>query len=187
MSNSIKGIAVSGKSGCGNTTTSSTLAHTLGFSLVNYTFRNLAVDEGLEFEEVRRLAETDDKWDKLVDSRQVAMAKSHPSVLASRLAIWVWPEAQLKVYLDAPLEIRAGRILEREQRKNPGSKLTYRDVFEHTRQRDEADHQRYQRLYGIDNDNWSHADLVIDVSSITPDEIVARILTHMGLNPRGTP
>jgi len=178
MSNSPVGIAVSGKSGCGNTTTSALLAHRLGFTLVNYTFRNLAVDEGLEFEQLRRLAEADDKWDKLVDTRQVAMANAHPSVLASRLAIWVWKEARLKVYLDAPLEVRAGRVFGRDGQA--GKFLTLDEARAHTAQRDEADHHRYRKLYGIDNDDWSHADLVIDVSSITPDQIVEKILVHLG-------
>ena len=76
-------IAVSGKSGCATTTTSALFAHRLGIQLVNYTFRNLAVDEGLEFEELRKLAEADDKWDKLVDTRQAQMANAHPSVRAT--------------------------------------------------------------------------------------------------------
>lgn len=178
MSNNPSGrplsIAVSGKSGCGNTTTSALLAHRLGIQLVNYTFRNLAVDEGLEFEQLRKLAEVDDKWDKLVDTRQVQMANSHPSVLASRLAIWVWKEAALKVYLDAPLDVRAARVNKREG----GS---FEEKREHTRRRDDADHERYRKLYGIDNDDWSFADLVIDVSVLTPEQIVDRILAHLGV------
>ena len=165
-------IAVSGKSGCGNTTVSALLAHHLGIQLVNYTFRNLAADEGLEFEQLRKMAEQDDQWDKLVDSRQVALANAHPSVLASRLAIWVWNEAKLRVYLDAPLDVRAGRIHRRES----GS---FEEKREATRLRDDKDHDRYLRLYGIDNDDWSRADLVIDVSSITPDEIVDKIVERL--------
>jgi cytidylate kinase len=172
MSSNFTGIAVSGKSGCGNTTTSALLAHKLGFTLVNYTFRTLAVDEGLEFEQLRQLAESDDKWDKLVDHRQVEMARAHHSVLASRLAIWMWPEAQLKVYLDAPLEVRAQRIWKRE-----GGRLEA--VRESTGERDEADHQRYLKLYGIDNNDWSPAGLVLDVSVLTPDEIVGKIVAHL--------
>jgi cytidylate kinase len=166
-------IAVSGKSGCGNTSTSALLAHRLGIALVNYTFRNLAADEGLEFEDLRRKAEIDDRWDKLVDARQVEKANSQPSVLASRLAIWVWKEAALRVYLDAPLAVRAARILRRE-----GGDLAAKT--EATRQRDEQDHQRYLSLYGIDNDNWSHADMVIDVSELTQDEVVDRIVSRLG-------
>lgn len=165
-------VAVSGKSGCGNTTASALLAHRLGIALVNYTFRNLAADEGLEFEELRRLAQTDDRWDKLVDTRQVEKANSQPSVLASRLAIWVWKEAALRVYLDAPLAVRAARIHRRE-----GGDLAGK--IEATRQRDDQDHERYLTLYGIDNDDWSHADLVIDVSELTPDEVVDRIVARL--------
>lgn len=185
MSNSQGGIAVSGKSGCGNTTTSALLAHKLGYTLVNYTFRNLAVDEGLEFEQLRKLAEADDRWDKLVDARQVEMANAHPSVLASRLAIWVWNEARLKVYLDAPLDVRARRVFGRDGQA--GKFRTLDEAREHTRLRDLADHERYLKLYGIDNDDWSRADLVIDVAVATPDEIVDRILRHLGLPPGGAP
>ena len=167
-------IAVSGKSGCGNTTASALLAHRLGIQLVNYTFRNLAVDEGFEFEELRRLAELDDKWDRLVDARQVEKANLSSSVLASRLAIWVWKEARLRVYLDAPLEVRSQRIQWRE-----GG--TVAEKLEATRLRDEKDHLRYKRLYGIDNDDWSVADLVIEVSAITPDQIVDLIVDHLRL------
>lgn len=169
----VSSIAVSGKSGCGNTTTSALLAHRLGLQLVNYTFRNLAVDEGLEFEQLRRLAETDDRWDKLVDTRQVEMARRQPSVLASRLAIWMWKDAGLKVYLNAPLEVRAARIHKREA----GSLA---EKLEATRQRDQADHDRYLKLYGIDNDDWGFADLVID-ATLTPDQIVDRIFDFLGV------
>jgi len=175
MLNSITGIAVSGKSGCGNTTTSATLAHQLGFILVNYTFRTLATEMGMEFEQVRKLAESDDKWDKLVDTRQVEMANAHPSVLASRLAIWVWKEARLKVYLDAPFEVRAQRIFLRENEKGVFKNLEEARV--HTRARDEVDHRRYQALYGIDNDDWSFADLVVDATRTT-EEIVAQIVNR---------
>lgn len=171
MSNDYK-IAVSGKSGCGNTTVSTLLSEKLGIKLVNYTFRNLAREEGLEFEEICRQAEVDPKWDYLVDERQLALANAQPSVLASRLAIWLWKEAQLRVYLQAPLDVRSGRIHKRE-----GGEL--QAAAEKTRRRDDRDHQRYKTLYGIDNDDLSKADLVIDVSVLTPDQIVAQILERL--------
>ena len=41
-------IAISGKSGCGNTTVSGMLAKTLGVTLINYTFRQLAAGKGMK-------------------------------------------------------------------------------------------------------------------------------------------
>ena len=45
-------IAISGKSGCGNTTVSGLLAQKLGIKLINYTFRQLAEEKGMTLKEV---------------------------------------------------------------------------------------------------------------------------------------
>jgi len=40
-------VAISGRSGCGNTTVSTLLSQLLGVKLINFTFRNLAQELGL--------------------------------------------------------------------------------------------------------------------------------------------
>jgi cytidylate kinase len=172
LSNHVK-IAISGKSGCGNTTVSSLTAETLGLSFVNFTFRNLASERGLELKEVLALAAKDDSWDREVDSRQVALARETGGcVMGSRLAIWMLPEADLKVYLRASAETRALRVQKRE-----GGDLA--EIAAFTAERDMGDTGRYKRLYGIDNDDYSFADLVIDVDTLTPEEIVRLIVDKL--------
>ena len=61
-------VAISGKSGCGNTTVSTLLSEKLGVKLINYTFRQLAQEKGLTLEQVIQNAKTDDSYDKYVDS-----------------------------------------------------------------------------------------------------------------------
>ena len=39
-------IAISGKSGCGNTTVSNLLSKTLNIAMINYTFRSLSEETG---------------------------------------------------------------------------------------------------------------------------------------------
>ena len=94
-------IAISGKSGCGNTTVSGLLAETLGVTLINYTFRQLAAEKGMTLAEVIEAAKTDDSYDKYVDKHQIELALAEPCVLGSRLAVWMLKEADLKVYLFA--------------------------------------------------------------------------------------
>lgn len=163
-------IAVSGKSGCGNTTVSTLLAQHLGAQVVNYTFRSLSQELSLPLAHIAKEAEHDPKWDYLVDERQIERANAAPSVLASRLAIWLWKEARLRVWLEAPLEVRAARIHQRE-----GGDLD-EEILAATRERDRRDHDRYLKLYGIDNDAEKPADLVIDVSQQTPEAIVSQIV-----------
>lgn len=162
-------IAISGKSGCGNTTVSSMLAEKLGIKLINFTFRQLAAEKGITLSQVIENAKTDDSYDIEVDTRQVELAREQSCVLGSRLAIWMLKEADIKVYLWADDDVRAGRILNRE-----GGDLEEIKAF--TRMRDSEDSRRYLKLYGIDNNSYDFVDLKIDTTKYKPEEIVSLIL-----------
>ena len=165
-------IAVSGKSGCGNTTVSTLLSQALGVTLINYTFRQLAAEKGMTLAQVIESAKTDDSYDMYVDSHQVELAKKEPCVLGSRLAIWMLKEADLKVYLYASDEVRANRVFTRE-----GGDL--KQIQEFTAMRDSEDSRRYKKLYNIDNNVYSFADVIIDTSKYTPEQIVRQILDEL--------
>ena len=162
-------IAISGKSGCGNTTVSTLLSEKLGVTLINCTFRQLAKEKGLTLAQVIENAKTDDSYDITVDTRQVELAKKESCVLGSRLAIWMLKEADLKVYLWASDDTRAKRILNRE-----GGDIE--EIKRFTSMRDSEDSRRYKKLYDIDNNDYSFCDLIIDTSLYTPEQIVEQIL-----------
>ena len=108
-------IAISSRSGCGNTTVTKLVSERLGYPMINFTFRQMAKERGVDFWEFCRLAEKDYEIDKELDRRQVEMAMAVPDcVLGSRLAIWMLEKADLKVYLTASAETRARRIQKRE-------------------------------------------------------------------------
>ncbi len=166
-------VAISGKSGCGNTTVSTLLAKTLGISLINYTFRQLAQEKGLTLPEVLEKAKADDSYDIYVDNHQVELARKESCVLGSRLAIWMLKEADAKVYLLASDELRASRILKRE-----GGNL--QQIKDFTAMRDAQDTSRYKKLYNIDNNDYrSVADIIIDTSCNVPEQIVGNILAKL--------
>lgn len=162
-------IAISGKSGCGNSTVSRLVAEKLGFRLVNYTFRALAEETGKSFAELRRLAESDLSWDRYLDQRQVELARDGNTVLGSRLAVWLLEDADLKVYLTAPAEVRARRIQTREGGD-------FEAVMRETLSRDEHDRNRYLKLYGIDNDDYDFVDVIVDTSDREPDRVADVII-----------
>ena len=163
-------IAVSGKSGCGNSTISKMAADALGLGFINFTFRSLAQERGLDLKKVLELAAKDDSWDREVDGRQVQLAReSNGCVLGSRLAVWVLQEADLKVYLRAKPETRAARILKRE-----GGSIE--EIAAFTAERDRQDHDRYHRIYNLDTDNFGFVDLIIDTDDLSPEEIVELII-----------
>jgi cytidylate kinase len=169
MKENIK-IAISGRSGCGNTTVSKMVADALNLRFINFTFRTLAKERGLDLKTVLELAAKDQSWDKEVDTRQVKLAREESGcVLGSRLAIWMLDDADLKVYLMASPLVRAQRIVNRE-----GGNL--QEVADFTEERDKQDHKRYMGLYDIDTNDYNFVDVVIDTENLTPAQIVEMII-----------
>jgi cytidylate kinase len=162
-------VAISGKSGCGNTTVSTIVAKTMNYQLINYTFRMMADERNIDFWTFCAMAEQDDSIDLELDKKQVEMAMATKDcVLGSRLAIWMLKEADLKVYLTATDTVRAKRIQKRE-----GG--TFQQRLEETQIRDSNDTSRYKRLYNIDNNDTNVADLVIETDNLKAEE-VAKII-----------
>jgi cytidylate kinase len=162
-------IAISGKSGCGNTTVSRLVAEKLGLRVINYTFKNLARDSGMSFEELALKAETDPQYDHTIDRMQVDLALMGGCVLGSRLAIWLLRDSALTVYLKASVEVRASRIAHRE-----GGDLSA--VLARTAVRDKRDHDRYKRLYGYDIDQFDFASLIVDTEKLNQEEVAKLIV-----------
>jgi CMP/dCMP kinase len=179
-------IAISGKSGCGNSTVSRIVAARLGLRVVNYTFKDLARERGMSFDELCRLAEQDTQYDFTIDRMQVALAQEGRCVLGSRLAIWLLRSTALTVYLEAGLAARAARISRREGTPEAAA-------LEATARRDLRDKERYKRLYGFDVDEYGFADLVIDAEA-HDQEAVAQLIVGRAVTgslpgetpPRGT-
>ena len=111
-------------------------------------------------------------YDKYVDTHQVELAEKEPCVLGSRLAIWMLKSADLKVYLYASDETRANRIFNRE-----GGNID--EIKSFTSMRDEEDSRRYKNLYGIDNNDYDFADLIIDTANYNPEEITSLIIDEL--------
>jgi len=154
-------IAISGKSGCGNTTVSRLLAETLGYKLINYTFHTMAEEMGMPFTRLLELAKDDPSYDRKLDQTQVKLAGEGDCVIGSRLAAWLLEDRAFTVYLSVSADVRARRIATRE-----GSK--FEDVLEFTAYRDRVDRERYLKLYGIDNDAFSFVNLVVQADELSP-------------------
>ena len=165
-------IAISGPSGCGNTTVSTLTAKTLNLPCINYTFKNIAKELNISFEEVLRRAQEDFSFDKTVDKKQIELAEAGSCVLGSRLAIWLLKQADLKVYLRASIDVRSKRIQKRE-----GGDIE--KIKADTDLRDMEDTRRYKELYGIDNTKYEKADLIIDTDNLAPEKIVEKILDEL--------
>lgn len=172
-------IAISGLSGCGNTTISGKVAEALGFKKVNYTFHDLARDLGIPFERLQHEeVEKTDRWDLELDKKLQSLASEDNVVLGSRLACWL-VDADLKVWLHAPARVRAKRIAERENRE-------YKETLAETKLRDKENRARYKRIYGVDVRKYEEVvDLVVNNSFFTIEQTTAIIAEAARQRMRG--
>lgn len=164
-------IAISGHSGCGNTTATTNVGRALGLNIVNYTFRDLAKDLGIAFEDLHREAPSNFIYDYLTDLKCIRAALHENIVLGTRLAAWLM-NADLRIWLHAPLEARARRINQRESEKE----ASYEAVLYKTLKRDEQNRKRYLQLYGLDILDHSDFDITINTEKLTAEQVSSLIV-----------
>ena len=162
-------ITISGPAGSGKSTAAAGLAEALGYEHVSGgdLFRALADDRGMTPLELNRAAEEDDTIDRDLDRRLRETAREREAlVLESRLAGWMAGEhADFRMWLNAPLAVRAQRIAEREDKSVDRAR-------EETRARAESEAGRYREYYGIDIADLSIYDLVLNTARLDPDGVV---------------
>lgn len=162
-------VALGGPIGVGKSTIAGTLAERLGVSCISAggVFREVARRRGLTVVQLNQLAEDDTTIDRDLDRLQAAMARQGPCVVESRLSGWV-VEADLKVWLDAPLDVRAGRVAAREGQEPAAAR---RDLLA----REQSEWARYKALYGIERADRAPYQLVVDTSRWSPEVLIDAI------------
>jgi len=157
-------IAISGMSGCGNSTVSGLVGEKLGLTVINYTKRNLAEEAKMPFDEWYARHGNDKKYDFMLESKQIELAGEN-TVTGTRLAC-ACIEADLKVWLHASPKTRAKRIAEREN-KDPA------EVLKAVKERDKNDAKHYKAIYRIDiKKHEEFVDLVINTERYSAEEVV---------------
>lgn len=159
-------ITISGPPGSGKSTLSKMLSAKLGLELVSMgdIFRKLASEKCMSLDEFGTLAKCNDEIDRKLDDVQKKIAKEKDNIILEGRLSGFLLDADLKVWLKAPLKIRAERIAKRENK-------TLSSAMKETSEREECERLRYFNYYKIDIRDLSVYDIVIDSTKLSPEEI----------------
>jgi cytidylate kinase len=164
-------ITVSGPPGSGTTTLARSIAEKHKFELISAgeMFRDLASERGMSVWEFGKLAEKDIGIDALIDVRQKETAKARDNIVVEgRLSGWMVEDADLRIWLTAPIACRAKRIATRDGM----DEYTAREL---TLQREESERTRYRNYYKIEIDDLTPYHLTMN-SELWSGEALAAIV-----------
>jgi cytidylate kinase len=140
-------ITVSGLPGSGTTSLARYLSEKHNFGLVSAgeVFRQMAREHGMDLAEFGKFAEKNQEIDRMIDARQKEIALSRNDIIVEgRLSGWFVEQADLKIWLAAPLACRVERILSRDTIEN------LEKAKRLTEEREMSEALRYRMYYGID-------------------------------------
>ncbi|WP_188603054.1 (d)CMP kinase [Vulcanisaeta souniana] len=168
-------VAVSGQAASGKTTVARKLASKLNYRFVSIgeLFRKIAVERNVSLVELHRIAESDFSIDKAVDEESIREARKGNVVIEGHLAAWLLRDlADVRIYLKADTKVRAQRLSARD-----GKPAT--EAISEIRIREESNRRRYLTIYGIDINDLSPFDLVIDTTYIDADQVVDLVYKYV--------
>ena len=160
-------ITVSGPPGSGTTTLSRAIAekHNLKFVSAGDIFREHVKASGLDILDFSKLCESDPKVDKAIDADQKRIGETTDDIiLEGRLAGHMVSNADLRIWILASIDCRAARIADREEK-------SYEKAFSETKAREQSERDRYKSYYGIDIDDLSIYDMVINSEKWGKEEL----------------
>jgi predicted cytidylate kinase len=167
-------ITVSGPPGSGTTTAAERVAARLELALVpgGAVFRSMAAERRLSLGDFGRYAADHPEVDAELDRRLADRARQGDVVIESRLAGWIAHNEGLpavRAWIDCDPDVRAQRVADREGVGRARARAE-------NDERQHVERSRYLVLYGLDLEDLSIYDLVLDSEALGPDALSDRIV-----------
>ena len=169
-------ITISGTPGSGKSTVGRVLAKKLGYkhNSSGDFMKDMAEERKISLLELSKQAEVDRSIDEDIDRKQIEIGKNEDDfVIDGRLSFHFIPNS-VKIFLDAKLKERAGRIYKDRVRQEEN--VTPENTQQNIKTREESEKKRYLEYYKLDPYDKKHYDLVVDTTNMTPEQAVEKII-----------
>lgn len=172
-------ITITGKPCSGKSSIAKILVDKYGFVRIGVgdIFKEEAKKRGMNAEEFNQYCMSDPEFDRFIDQKTAELGEKYRGqkyVFDSRCA-WHFVPESFKVFVDLNEDEMVNRLLASDRE----GKEKYSDAKEARRSlvnRRKLENERYKMIYGIDNNDMSNFDFVMDSSSKTPEELAEDLI-----------
>lgn len=178
-------ITVTGKPCSGKGTCCKIFCQKYGYDYIcaGDIMREVALNKGyksvLDFQEHSPdVVETDHYVDSYIT--QIGNERQNDNLLIDSRLAWHFAKPSFKVFIDVKLS-EAGKRLMLANRPNEKVENLLQ-AKRSLKKRWKVENSRYKKIYGIDNTNMKNYDLVIDSTSISPEELADIIFEKLNQN-----
>lgn len=173
-------ISIAGDLASGKGTVSEILIKELNYGIYRngeYA-RKLAREMGLDITSFNSYLAEHPEIDLQIEKSASEYAQDHDNfIIDARLGWYAVPES-FKVYLRVDIDVAAQRAFNDAKRKSTENFATVEEQKADMQKRYKLENERYWKLYQVRKDDMSNYDLVIDTTTLTPDEIANTIITE---------
>ena len=164
-------ITIGGLAGTGTSTAAQELSDKLGIEFISAgdVFRLMAKERGMTVLEFNEFAEGNDDIDIELDKRQAKIASEAENLIVEGRLSAHFVDADYRIWLMAPDNIRAERISYREDK-------SLETVIQEIKDRTDSEKRRYLDIHGIDIDDISIYDIIINTGTFDVEATTSLIL-----------
>ncbi len=171
-------ITITGDHASGQGTASNLLKEYLGYEIYRngQYVRKLALEKGMSIVEFQVYLNEHPELDREIEKSATNYASEHDNLIVDAKLGWFAIPNSFKVYLKVDIDISVKRAYEDNARKDTEPFKSIEEAKEKITYRHKEETNRWIEEYGVNRDDMSNYDLVIDTSNLTPEEVAKKIL-----------
>jgi CMP/dCMP kinase len=161
-------VTISGPTGSGKSTVAKFIARKLGvdyYSIGDY-FRQSAREAGMDVKEFTEKASKE--FHLQADNHVDELSKKGNIVIEGRLVGYMASGSDYRIYLTAPLKVRAERIATRNE-------ISIREAMKRVKEREDEHSRIFKEVYGLDVEKLEIYDLVLNTEFYDINEVVGHV------------
>lgn len=172
-------ISLAGDIASGKGTVSKILSERLNYTIYRNGeyFRSLAKEMNMSIKDFNIYVESHPDIDLKIEQSAKEYAEKNDNILIDARLGWYAVPHSFKVYLKVDLEIAAKRVMQDDSRGSIEKYTSLEEAEKEIWERFKLENERYYKLYNVRKDDMNNYDLVIDTTSLTPNEVTEIIYT----------